>query len=298
VYYREEDFRKALELYARAIEIDPDYALAYWGMGNAYEARFNLSPGSGDPWDLEKMRENYLRAYDLNPDFAETNLGLGWTYFYLADNDNAIVNLDAGAFLRSIGLYEQAIKFFRRAVQLNPPAVPPRILIASCWLHLGEPEKAVREIEKAIEKEPENLSARIHYAIALVMMQRLEEARRELETARKIRPGDSRIEVAQALLWAAAGEKEKALAYVRDNEILTFQGTAVYVFLGMKTEAVSNIEAGIERGFERYGEYLYSYPSLTRSPLMRELKAEPRFREILQKEKVKYQEKLKKFGKL
>lgn len=313
VYYRDEDFKKAIELYERAIEIDPDYALAYWGIGNAYEARFNLGPGRGDPGDLEKMLENYLRAYDLNPDFAETNLGLGWTYFYLGDNDkaiqffkraveldsnNAIVNLDAGAFLRSIGLYRQAIKYFQRAVKLNPPAVFPRILMASCRLHLGEPEKAAREMEKAIEKEPGNLSARIHYALALIMMHRLEEARRELETARKIRPGDSRLEVAQTLFWAAVGEKEKALSYVRDHEVLTFQGTALYLFLGMKTEAVANIEAGIERGFTRYGEYLYSYPALTANWLMKELKGEPRFREILQKEKVKYQENVGKFGKL
>jgi len=311
VYYRPDDFEKAIGLYHKAIEIEPDYALAYWGLGNAYEARYNLNRTKGDPGDLEKMKENYLQAYNLNPSFAETNLGLGWTYFYLAENDeafqffkraveldpnNAIVNLDAGAFLRSIGLYEQAIEFFRQAVRLNPPDVPPLILIASCQIHLGEPEKACREVEKAIEKAPENLSARIYYAIALVQMNRLEEAQRELETARKIGPNDPRIAVTQAVLWAAGGEEDNALSFIREHETLTFQGTLLYLLLGMKSEAISNIEAGIERGFKLYGEYLYSYPALTRNPLLRELKQELRFREILRREKARYQEKLRKYG--
>jgi len=312
--YRREDFEAAIRLYQKAIEMDPEYALAFWGMGNAYEALYNSGTANAErPELLDKMLECYWKAYHLNPDFAETNLGLGWTYFYRADNDkafqffkravelepkNPLVNLDVGAFLRSIGLYERAILYFRRASQLNPADISPHVLIASCCLHLGEARKAGREVEKALVRVPGSLSARIYYAVSLLLMNEQEAAQKELEIARKISPNDPRVAVTQTLAWAAEGKKDQALEFVRRQEVLTFQGTYIYLFLGMKSEAINNIERGIEKGFERYGEYLYSYPSLVRTPLWRELKGEPRFREILKREKIKYKEKLRKFGRL
>ncbi|MDH4272566.1 MAG: protein kinase, partial [Candidatus Aminicenantes bacterium] len=39
--YPSEVFARAVGMYEKAINIDPNYALAYWGLGNAYEARYN-----------------------------------------------------------------------------------------------------------------------------------------------------------------------------------------------------------------------------------------------------------------
>jgi len=75
------------------------------------------------------------RAYDLDDNSAETNLGMGWVSFYERDNDSAYqyflkayeldpnkfeVNYHISGFLRSVGLYEKAIKYYDLALDLNP----------------------------------------------------------------------------------------------------------------------------------------------------------------------------------
>jgi len=173
--YQPEDFAEAVRRYEKTIELDPNYALAYWRLGNAYEARYNSKAKDKDPEDLEKMKSNYIEAHERNPDLAETNLGLDWMYYHITDNvrafhhfkraleldpRNFIVNLDVGAFLRSVGLYEKALKYFQRALKIDPFSGPTRLLISTCRMRLGEFEKAAREVEIVIGREPRNFEAR------------------------------------------------------------------------------------------------------------------------------------------
>ena len=74
-------------------------------------------------------------------------------------------------------------------------------------------------------------------------------------------------------------------------------GTYVYLLLGMKDEAVANIQAGIDLGFW-HGMYLNSYPSLARNPWFKGLRSDPRFQAILKRQKEIYLRELKPLEKL
>jgi hypothetical protein len=88
------------------------------------------------------------------------------------------------------------------------------------------------------------------------------------------------------LYLAGTGERDRALEADRNGVVLTL--------LGMKDEALDAIEAaikdnvGISRAF-------YSYLPLTKLDVYDSLRDDPRFREIVKKEKEKYEEKLKKY---
>lgn len=313
-YFRSYDpgyFVQAVEMYKRAIELDPNYALAYWGLGNAYEARYNNPYLEKDPGDLKMMQEYYLRAHEIAPDFAETNLGLGWVNFNYKDNiaaskffkrafelepDNFVVNQDIGAFLRSVGLYDKAIKYLSRAADIDPHSISAQNQIFVCLICLGKFEKAYRQSEKVIMRDLENLEARTHNAIALIMMSRLKEAEKQIETTRKINP-KREMSLPQALLWAARGEKEKAMGRISERNRLDVNIPFLYIFLGMNEQAISAIEEGIEHGFEEKGHYMYSYPMLTRNPFFKSLRRDPRFQEILRREKAKYKREIKEYAK-
>ncbi len=311
--HRPEDFAQAVDFYKKAINIDPKYALAFWGLGNAYEARYNSSEEGKDPEDLRMMQENYLEAYRLGPDFAETNLGLGWMYFNLENNVGAsqhfkrafqldpndfIVNLDIGAFLRSVGFYDKAFKYFSRALELDPYSVPTRILISTCLMCQGDLDKAILEIQKAIAQDPDSVEARYYYASELIMMNRLDEAQREIDFANKIEPVGKSMTFPQAMLAAARGDKEKALRLIGGEETIDLNSACIYIFLGMKDEAIQSIEQGIARGFEAQRQYLFTYLMLDKNPIFKPLRTEPRFKKILQQEKAKYRKKLRTFARL
>ncbi len=304
-----EDFDAGVEMYKKAIEIDPDYALAYWGLGNAYESRYYNEKKNEK--DLDLMKENYLKAYEIDEDLAEANLGLGWVYYNLEDNDkaylffkrafeldpdNAIINQDVGSFLRSIGLYSKAIEYYSRAIERNPLSVTSYSLSANCFMYIGKFEEAIYQVKKALEIEPDNYELHLNYARLLLMMRKYDEAEKEISEVEKLEPDNPRVRHHRAWILAATGEKEMALELIKDRPFFRYDVTSIYSFLGMKDEAISHIEEGIKKGFDETGDYMYSYPFLINNPCYDNLRDVPRFIDILKREKEKYEEKVKKYG--
>jgi len=304
-------FEEALDRYKQALTLDPDYALALWALGNAYEARYNNTPRERrDPDDLKRMCEFYYRAYAKNKDSPETNIGLGWAHFNRGefafsfeffknalrlDPRNALVNLDVGAFLRSIGLYEQAMRFFSRAAKLDPADSEPNMQFAQCLMYLGRFGEAAEKYALVLGEDPDNISVRHLRALQLALDGQLGEADKEVTAIRGLDPEFKYLPMTEAMLAAAKGEKDRALALKGKTEYLSIQGTCFYLLLGMKGEAIANIEAGIAKGFAASGAYLYSYPSLVRNPGLKALRGDPRFEQILKEQKERYRNELIKF---
>ncbi len=306
-----EVFEEAVKKYKEALALDPEYALALWALGNAYEARYN-SPelGKRNPDDLSEMCHYYSEAYGIDYSSAETNIGLGWCHFNRGGftmafdcfknalkygPDSAVINLDAGAFLRSIGLCKQALRYLSRAARLDPSDPNPLVQRSQCFMSLGRFDEAIAEVEKAIGISPGDATNRYHRLLYLILAKRTIDAEKELADFRENEPEYPYLQQAEALLAAARGEKEKALALKGRSEILTLAGTCFYLRLGMTDEAIANIEAGIARSFKKKGEYLYSYPSLVKNPCLKSLRGNPRFQDILRNQKARYLKELKKF---
>jgi len=305
----QEDFEKGLSWYEKAIEIDPNYALAYWGLGNAYESHFNATE---DDRDRDLMRKSYEMAYQIDTDLPEANLGLGWVHFYELNWDMAyqyykrafeldpnsyIINCDIGSFFRSIGLYRNAIKYYGRAIDIDRSDIVSHYLFAICSWCIGEYEEADSQLKKALEIDPEDYWLHLYSAESLIMMKKFDEAEREIAKAEEIDPSKKRHQHFRAWILAAKGEKEKALALIKGREPYFYEVTSVYSLLGMKDEAIKYIREGIEKGLEKVHDYLYSYPFLVSNPYYDNLRDDPRFVGIVSAEKKKYDDKMKKYKK-
>ena len=307
-----EDVRLAIATLGRAIEIDPSYALGHWGLGYGYENLYYNAEGAKDPEVLEKMFEHLNKASQLDPSFAETNLGLGWYFFNKGDNaqafesfrkalrlepDGDIVNRDSGAFLMSIGLYEQAIRYLTKAAKLSPRDPLPLTQIAQCWLFLGRCERALTYTRKALALRESDPEAGIIHAALLVLSGRCDEADRQIRAMERFDFHPDRLPFLREAAAALREGRGKPHSFRTERPALTPQGTYVYLSLGMKDEALANIEAGIEKGFWN-GMYHYSYPSLIKNPWYKVLRGDPRFQAIVKRQKELYDKELKAFEKL
>ena len=78
--YNEEGFKKGLEYYQKAIELDPNYALAYYGIGAAYNTASDwyLPPREAGP----KAKTATLKALELDDTLAEAHKLLGVIAFW------------------------------------------------------------------------------------------------------------------------------------------------------------------------------------------------------------------------
>lgn len=73
---------KAIEDFNKAIEINPDYSIAYNDRGNAFMAKGNT----------EQAISDYNKALEINPNFANPYYNLGLFYGDKGDYDKAISN--------------------------------------------------------------------------------------------------------------------------------------------------------------------------------------------------------------
>ncbi len=308
------DFDKCVHNYLSVVSVNPEDALTYWRLGNVHEARF-INEGMDEAY-LDLMFSYFQKAYEIDPDFAEANCGMGWSYYYKKDNDkafqfmkkaftiepeNAEVNFLIASFFRSIGLLEQAFSHYSRGLEIDP--MPLEFVLwyslkADCACDLGRYEDSEEYMKEVLEMQPDK-DFYLKYAWTLIMMQRFDEAEAQILEAEKRSPDSSRIRLYRAMIFAAKGIKSGALGLIHDNDIaFRYPITSTYSMLGMKDNAIDNILLGIETGFETIGMYFYTYPYLVSNPFYDYLRSDLRFQALLQTEKEKYEEKLRKYGDL
>ncbi len=312
---RVEDFEEAVRLYKKAIDLDPNYALAYVNLGNVWEGRFVKTQKSED---LDKMVGYFRKAYEKDSSIAEVQVGWGWAYFHQGDFDSAFacfrnalkidpdgaeVNYSAGSFLRSIGLDALALKHYERAIGPDPYNDSNYELGALCAWNLGDYQTAEQLIKKALDITPESPRIHLQYARILTSMKNFEAAAMEITRAETIQPPILEIQMLirqrRALILAARGEKEKALSLVQGvTEPYRYEITNIYSLVGMKDEAIRYIKKGNEEGFQLIKDYLYPYPLLMSNPFFENLRNDPRFQEVVTNEKKRFDEKNRQYGAL
>ena len=161
--------RLAAEHFRAAIDLDPNYSLAYAGLADCYTQlawlRF-LAPCEALP--LAKAAA--LRALELDPLLGEAYASLAWIrLLYDLDYEAAengfrhsleykaltldplspIINAVAGWPFYFMRDYQRAIECYRRAIELEPKSLPAHYLLALSYLQFGEPEHAVAEMQIA-----------------------------------------------------------------------------------------------------------------------------------------------------
>jgi len=296
---QESDFQAVLDMFNKALKSDSNYALAYVGLAAAYELKYVFS-GFSDQKALELFKRNAEIGVEMDPNLADAHATLAHAYVMtpkpdydraykgqktaLRLNPNlALANHFAGIFMWFSGLTDQAIKYFYRTLELDPFFLLSYNHSASCLMLLGRFEEAAAQLQKYAEIEPDDLGLFLGGAELAILTKKYDQADSLIAKAERINPKS--MEWAKAYLFAAQGEKEKALALSKHE--------VVYALLGMKDEAIESLK---RYGDEHEKEGLYLY--LLNFPLFADLRDDPRFMALVEKEKKKYEEYLRQYGDL
>jgi TolB-like protein/lipoprotein NlpI len=159
----------AVLYFRRAIEIDPEFALAWVGLADTYQLQVTYS---GLP--VEKMisitEATLEKALELDGDLGEAYASFGLLKFDLKD-------------------LEGAVKFFQRSIELSPNYAPAYQWYALVLEALGRSEEARANIATAVQLDPMSAIIRQNHAVSLRREGRFDEAMEELETALVIDAG-------------------------------------------------------------------------------------------------------------
>jgi eukaryotic-like serine/threonine-protein kinase len=132
-YLKPGNLDSATTVFRRALEKDPNYALAYAGMGEAYLYRYE---GDRQPKWVEQALQSCKRAVELANNLAAGHICLGMVH------NNA-------------GQYDNAVKEFQAALQVDPLSDEGLRGLANAYQLLGKMAEAEQTFLKAIEMRPQ-----------------------------------------------------------------------------------------------------------------------------------------------
>ena len=269
-----EDFEKlkqSEQLYERAINLDPNFALAF--------ARYSqleswiVHTFDRTPERREKARSLAERALQLQPDLPEAHLALGFSYYYGDDNYDAALEefeiaqrglpnesdayLAIGAIQRRQGKWAESTANLEKAASLNPKDVWPLQNLAFNYQMLRNFDAANKTIDRALAVNPTAvgpLEVKSKLAIAekgdFSVAEKAFEALKSIPmtSEQKLKMAGGRAEV--FLLERKYREGLKEVESLPDDILTSLPGALCgkYYFIGLARKALQD-EAGARTAF-------------------------------------------------
>ena len=256
-----EAYEKALGYFRQAIELDPNYALAWTGIADCYIAQSTttLSLGATPHRELfVEARAAAERAIALDESLADAHVSLGAA---LAEDEGAITHRELqraialnpnlaqahnvyGLIFVGEGRFAEALAQIDRARALDPLSLSISTNRGNILYRARRYDEAAAQYRKALEMEPNFVRARYGLGMVLGQQRRYDEAIAELQKAVELSKGGSVPLSALGYVYAAAGRRAEAeqvltrlLALSEQNLVAPLYVALVYTGLGDKQQA-------------------------------------------------------------
>ena len=293
-----EDFQRAITFFRQAIDKDPNYAMAYSGLADAYtlltvygtESPRKLMPEARKAavkalelddklaeahasygqivvyydYELETAEKEYRRALDLNPNYAT---GHQW----LAEHLSAVKRFD------------EAIAEIKRALQLDPYSVIMNRIYADILMDARRDDEAIAQYKKTLELDPNFFTAHYFLGRAYEAQGKYDQAVAQYGMAAKISGMRPEILSQANQIYAKSGWKaylqttlDQLLKQPAGRTFPPFVIASYYARLGDKEQALTWLEKG-------YEERDFRMTLISVSFEFDELRSEPRFQELVRK---------------
>ncbi len=232
----------ARQMFTRAIEVDPNYALAHSGIADCCSILYMYFDARES--NLKQADSASRKALHLDPDLAEAHSARGLA-FSLSKQ------------------YDKATEEFETAMKLDPKLYEAPYFYGRACLAQGKSFEAAPLFEKAANLRPEDYQAPTFLASAFAGQGRIHEASkashravRAIEKWLDINPDDARALNIGATIWSNLGETERALDWAKRSLVidpedpqLLYNVACVYAIEGMKEDAITCLERAIDKGY-------------------------------------------------
>ncbi len=239
---RRKSLEYARQMFNRAIEIDPDYALAHAGVADCCSLLYTYFDARES--NLRQADAASQKALELEPELAEAHVARAIA--------NSLNNKNA-----------EAEEHFEKGIRLDPKLFEAAYFYGRALKSQGRFTEAVKQFERAAIIRPEDFSAASMQASSLKSLGMHAESeainRRVLKLIQdrlELNPDDARACNLGATTYAKLGEPEGALEFAQrsldidpDDPMLLYNVACTYSMIGKVDEALACLERSIDRGF-------------------------------------------------
>jgi TolB-like protein/Tfp pilus assembly protein PilF len=294
-----QNLNKAADYFNQAIRTDPNYALAYVGLADAYV----LMPfyGAGTPQDCyPKAKAAAKKALELDDTLTEAHASLAYV-LHVCDLDfdgstrefQRAIELNPNyatahhwygiELLASLGRFNEAIREVKRGLELDPLSLPINGGLGRTYYFARRYDEAIEQLRKTSEMDPGFYYAHWNLGSALAAKGAIGAAIEEYQKARAL-DDDPFVLGLLGHAYASSGNKieaEKILNQLKElskeRYVSAYSFALVYLGLGNKEEALRLLEKSYQ---DRTGNDLVYFRV---EPLLDPLRGEPRFEELVTK---------------
>ena len=294
-----DDLLKAVDSYKRAIDLDPNFALAYAALAEVYNSMAkdpDVAPKDAVPF----AKTAATRALELDPMLPEAHSAFGdslaiydWNWsdselelkraIELDPNISYIHLVYSGSYLGPIGRTNEAVSEAEHAVELEPLSLINNAVLTSAYLNDRQFDKAIAQGLRSYELDPNFPLARHWLGMAYVATQQFDKA---VSISLEV-PADSPSRWLSVVVlghaYAKMGRRADAelqIAIIRDltksRYIRPYYIASIYAALGDRDKAF----AELERSFDERDVYLNRVNS---DPFMDPLRDDPHFKDLLKR---------------
>ncbi|MGB6340807.1 MAG: protein kinase [Candidatus Aminicenantaceae bacterium] len=294
----EEDMKRSVEYFERALEKDPKFALPYAGLADAY-ATF----GFYHWWPFEearsKSKEFALKGLEVDDTVGETHGAyasyLAWSEYRWAEAENEFEKAielspsDVEArhmyahLLECSGRFDEAIAEMGMALELEPLSIILNHCMGNILFFSGDNKGAIDMFQKTIEMDPSFPIQYFWLGRVYLHIGELQKAIEIFEKGTKFPAVNAIVSGGWGLAYALAGRDEDAKKILDQLEKLSKEKYVdaypfAYIYMGLRDK--DKAFEYLEKCFKVGDMYLLYLPI---DPIFKELHDDPRFEALLKK---------------
>jgi serine/threonine protein kinase/Tfp pilus assembly protein PilF len=262
------DLEYALQMFEHAIQLDPNFALAYAGLANTCGLIYEWHEHK--PSWLERGTAACDRALSLDPQLAE-GLVARARLFYAQKR------------------YGEASEYARLAIERKPNCDGAYMILARAYFASDRWEEVAALVDRAVETSGDDYNMYIPFILTLERLGQVEKARslraqhtQSLEKQLDVVPDDLRARILLAGNYAYLGRQSDAIreldkaVTLRPNDPNTLYNAAcTFGLLGLKSEALAHLKRAQKCGYA-------NMDWASRDPDLACLRDEPEFQELIE----------------
>jgi DNA-binding winged helix-turn-helix (wHTH) protein/TolB-like protein/Flp pilus assembly protein TadD len=293
----EEGARKSIEYFQQALAKDPNYALAYFGLSDAYQilGQLGVRPNEVYPKALVYAE----KALAVDPTLPEAHftrgayeLWYGWNWTVAEQelkrafepNTNVGGSHDLyGQLLAGKGRFDEAIAENKRALEFYPLFALTNSNLGLVYYYARQYDQAIEQCRKTLELDPNFFFTTLYIGWAYGQQGKYQEAIAELTKARNLPGGFAPASSELGYVYAVSGRREEAQEMLKELQkrasrefIDPYYIAIIYVGLGEQEQALAWLNKACE---ERSFWLLW----LNVEPKFDRLRSDPRFGDLRQR---------------
>lgn len=292
------EVQKGIGYFQEAIAIDPNYALAYSGISDAYRS-LALSTEMPPVEYLGRSKAAAIKAIELDESLSEGHSSLGMTIFWGDWNwrsaeeqyrravelnpNNTMAHLFHAHLLSNLGRRAESAAAMKIARELDPLFPFANALEGQFLIHAGRYDEGIAQLQKAAELAPNFWMPPLFAASGYIEKGMYADAIASARRATELSPAQTVSIAYEGFALARSGDRagaqanlDKLLKLSTERFVPGTHIALIYVGLGEREKALE----WLEKGFEQRDPKM---TFLKVEPKWADLRSEPRFIELMKK---------------